>query len=109
MAALMGAAEDRLRAIRKGWCELDKLTAQDPEAALVMFERLVAETTAALKIIWRLRDQQDRLVLVEYYLLRKTVPQIAEEDGVGQDAVFRRKRLALNHLDFILKERSNNE
>ena len=95
----MGAAEDRLRAIRRGWRELDKLTAQDPEAALVMFEELTVETTAALKIIWRLRDQQDRLVLVEYYLLRKTVPQIAKEDGVGEDAVHRRKRIALSNLN----------
>lgn len=82
---------DRLRNVRREWRKIDRMTI---EAALV----LVAETTALLKIIWQLPDRSDRLVLVEYYLLQKTVRQIADENGITEDAVYRQKRIALERF-----------
>ncbi len=104
-------AEDYLKQDRAALKTITKMLrgGSDPTEIMQKISDWLSVRLELFRAIQALPDRQDRLVLMEYYLNGQTIQRIAEESGVGQDAVFRQKRLALKNLGTMLKERSNNE
>ena len=100
-----GTARKRLRMDRAALRDIERMLRGgcDPAEVEAKSEEWLAVRLELFRIINRLPDRDDRLVLMAYYLLHKTVRQIAEEDGLTEDGVYYRKRAALSHLEAMLK------
>lgn len=92
-------AANRLQRVRRGWSEVDRLTAVDPAAAMELAGVLIGETRTMLRMIWRLQDRRDRLALVGFYLCGSLAKELADDVGLTVSQFFRVKADALRHLE----------
>ena len=102
-------AKEYLKRDRAAFREIIKMVrrGRDPAEIIEKVNDWLSIRSEVFRLIQRLPDRDDRLVLMAYYLLHKTVRQIAEEDGLTEDGVYYQKRAALKHLDAVLKGGEN--